>query len=829
MRQLIPAVLLVLLACKGDQQPSGPPPTITISAGASTSSVVAGSPAVQVALTLTRSANATSPADLSVSGAPAGVTATITPAQLTAGATTASLSIGAAAGAAAGASLLTIAARSGSLTATATLALTVQPAPDFSFALDSVAVGVPLSSARTLGLRVTRSGSFVGDVGFNVAGLPNGVTATFSANPIPATATTSTVTITANGAVPAGAYPVTVTATGQGVGSRTQSLALSVVQSGAVSVHVQDPTTALFAGRSLDLPVIVRRTAPFAGPVTLSPPASNADATFALSRAVIPAGDSTAVLTVKAGLGVAASTPIYQVKANGIGVSEAAGSFAVAFAPLPATFDIAQDPMQGLDLIAGGAGSTRLEVVRAVGFAATLSFTVSTAPAGITASFSPATGVLDSTRLHVSVAPSTPPGEYRIDWLADGGGGRKLGAQSLVRVAPRPAGQASFKLCDPTNPPLLFAVRDDGGPWRSVAASGGFYSFVAGTPRISVAQVYRASTSVVAVVRHLMRDELDNAATIDCDQMIGPFLQVSGTIRGRAATEAVVLSAGLGNSNLADTFSSGASGLAPATLRFARITGGVFGGVLRDVILRRDLSVGQMTPLSTPLDFASAEPIPAVPFTLTIGNLGADSVFMTSRLVTATHPRLLAGSTGYVFGGGNEAGAIQTAYGLQAARLLGTDLQAIEAGAVSGPQVFRYAARTYRTIGNMSVTLPPVSDTPVLAWEGPESALRPRISGSLTGTGARLLYTQVRQPFAGGGNWIVILSASTAWLGGDNYDIAFPDLSALPGWNPAWVFRRAVAGSLFHSVYGSSQATVHSFPTEGSTWTRVVRNGAMVP
>lgn len=162
-----------------------------------------------VAINLTRNATFTSAVALTLEGAPAGVTGTLNPASATAATSTLTLNVGATA--APGAYTLTVRGKGDGLDKTATVRLTVEAVPDFSFILQPTAVEVKRGESASVMVNLNRVGGFAEAVQFEAEGLPTGVTAAFDPNPAPAAATTLRITSAATAAT--GTYPIRVRGT----------------------------------------------------------------------------------------------------------------------------------------------------------------------------------------------------------------------------------------------------------------------------------------------------------------------------------------------------------------------------------------------------------------------------------------------------------------------------------------------------------------------------------------------------------------------------------------------------------------------------------------
>jgi len=170
--------------------------------------------------------------------APTGVTVSFSPASITSGAT-ATATIAASATAAAGMQNVTISGSDASGSQTLTYGLTVAQPPTLTLAAAASSVTVPQGSLGTLGFTAATGGSFIGNIGLSISGLPTGVTASWSANPIVPAANTATNSATlmltvSSTAAPASAT-ISVSATGDGL-VVTQNVTLQVQQAAGVQL-----------------------------------------------------------------------------------------------------------------------------------------------------------------------------------------------------------------------------------------------------------------------------------------------------------------------------------------------------------------------------------------------------------------------------------------------------------------------------------------------------------------------------------------------------------------------------------------------------------------
>ena len=164
---------------------------------------------------------------LAASGLPSGVTAAFGTNPTTG---TSVLTLTASSTATTGSATVTITGTSGSLAASTTLALAVNSTatPNFSVAASPTSVTVTQGASGTSTITITSTGGFNSATTLSASGLPSGVTATFSTNPVtpPANGSaTSTLTLTASSSATVGTATVTITGTS---GSTTHSTTIAL-------------------------------------------------------------------------------------------------------------------------------------------------------------------------------------------------------------------------------------------------------------------------------------------------------------------------------------------------------------------------------------------------------------------------------------------------------------------------------------------------------------------------------------------------------------------------------------------------------------------------
>ena len=186
---------------------------------------------------------------LSASGLPSGVTASFSPNPVTPpanGNVTSTVTFTASSSATTGTSSVTITGTSGSTTHTTIISLTVNAAsqPNFTIGASPTSVTVTQGGNGTSTVTITSQNSFNSATTLSASGLPSGVTAAFSPNPVtpPANGSvTSTLTLTASAGATTGTATVTVTGT-SGTLTHSTTISLTVNSSVGLQTAVYDST-----------------------------------------------------------------------------------------------------------------------------------------------------------------------------------------------------------------------------------------------------------------------------------------------------------------------------------------------------------------------------------------------------------------------------------------------------------------------------------------------------------------------------------------------------------------------------------------------------------
>jgi uncharacterized membrane protein len=322
------------------------------------------------------------------------VTASFSPSQSTSNST---LTLTAAKSASPGEYTLTIIGKGGGQTASTQTTIQIAP-PSFtlwSFGFNAVGQG---SSTKGY-VELTPQFGFIGSAKMSVTGLPNGVTAAFSPNPM---ATEAALTLTASKSVVPGTYNTTIVGT-SGNQSASTPLALTVAapsftlySSGYISLGQGTSSTdfiSVFSDYGFN-GVVHFSTSGLPGGVTASfSPASSISGTTLTLTAAKTAAPGVYTVVVAGSSGTTTAT-------TQISVTVGAPSFSVY------AFDNVQ-------LGQGSSTTADLEVYPAFGFDGAVQLAAVGLPSGVTASFSP-NPATNSITLTLTASSSASPGQYTI-------------------------------------------------------------------------------------------------------------------------------------------------------------------------------------------------------------------------------------------------------------------------------------------------------------------------------------------------------------------------------------------------------------------------------
>jgi uncharacterized membrane protein len=393
-------------------------PSFGLSAAPTAVSVADGSGA-SAAIQVTRRNGFAGSVTLSVSGLPRGVAGTFG----AIGSTGASqLSLTASGGAAPGSYAIAVNGVSGSLTSSVGLSLQVTAGAGFSLQTTPAAVNIAPGGTAVASIAVVPANGFNGTVSLTVSGLPSGVTASFS----PAGAAgASALSFVAGAGAAVGAANVTVTGTAGSLVS-TVGITLTVAPSANFSLKASASTLSVTQGASATDTIAVTPKSGFSGKVTLSAaglpngvtasfnPAATSTSSSVTFAAASSATTGTATVTVT-GIAGAASASV----AIGLTVKGAPG---ITLGVAPASLSVAR----------GTFGSSIVTIAAVNGFTGGVTLAATGLPAGVTATFGPASS---GVKLTLTASASAAIGTATVTVTAKSGNVSAAAAFALAVTA----------------------------------------------------------------------------------------------------------------------------------------------------------------------------------------------------------------------------------------------------------------------------------------------------------------------------------------------------------------------------------------------------------
>jgi len=213
------------------------------------------------------------------------------------------------------------------------------PAPDFQLTGNPTTGAVVQGQAWTVALTVTALNGFTAPVWLGVSGLPAGVAAGWSANPLTPTAS-ALLTLSAGSQAPAGSYTLVVNSAGGGF-SHTTPISLSVVLHAGFTVSITPTSQFIAQSSQASYTATVAGLYDFTEPVTLTVSGAPAGVTAAVApNPVVPTG--TATIAVTTSLSTPATNHTLALTASGGGRVHSL-PFTLSVTPHP-DFDLAVTP-----------------------------------------------------------------------------------------------------------------------------------------------------------------------------------------------------------------------------------------------------------------------------------------------------------------------------------------------------------------------------------------------------------------------------------------------------------------------------------------------------
>jgi uncharacterized membrane protein len=306
----------------------------------------------------------------------------------------------------------------------------------FSIAASPTSLSVVQGHSGTTTISTTISGTFNNPITLSASGVPEGTTASFSVNPIPAPGTgNSVLTLSVGSTTAVGTYPITITGSGGGLQQST-SITLRVTSTGTFTIGASPSALTVIQGSSGVSTISTTVSGGFNNAISLSASGvpSGTSAGFSPNPILAPgAGTSTLTLTV----GTTTAPGTYNIVVTGSGGGLQQSTTIALTVTATANFTIAVSP-GSLSVIRGNQGTATITTSISNGFNSAIMLSASGLPSGTTVSFGanpiPAPGAGTST-MTIAVGSNTRSGTYSLTITGTGGGLQRSTTVSLTVVA----------------------------------------------------------------------------------------------------------------------------------------------------------------------------------------------------------------------------------------------------------------------------------------------------------------------------------------------------------------------------------------------------------
>jgi hypothetical protein len=300
---------------------------------------------------------------------------------------------------------------------------------------------VSLGAGNIIGVTVTVARSApIGDVSLsNVAGLPQGVTASWSPQTVPATATTSTLTIDATQAPLLAGAQATIQIDGVAPNLPTRSTTIDVtIAPATLTLTPVGSNVTVAPGGSQAVTIQLARSTAAIGAVALGGVANSGPIT--VTPAVIAASQTSGTITVQAPVGTPTGTYNVDIRGSGsggiVGILNIAVRVDVAahftLTPTPRTLYVDQGSSEVISL-----------AIQWTGTPTSVTLSTPSLPSGFTSTFVPSLTSGTSSQLVLSVAMTVAAGTYTVNVQGSAGA---LQVSTSIQVTVNPQGNFSLSV-----------------------------------------------------------------------------------------------------------------------------------------------------------------------------------------------------------------------------------------------------------------------------------------------------------------------------------------------------------------------------------------------
>src|SRR5688572_10245307 len=776
--------LITAIGC-GDDDPSGPDPTITLSASPTSLTLPQGGSGNGVVHPV-RGGGFAKPVSVAGTGLPSGVTLSVTPAQLTGNTNQATVTVNVANTVPAGTYTATVTATAtgvGSTTATYTLTVTAAPTGSFTISATPTALSLAAGASGNTSVAIVRT-NLTTDIALSLVNPPAGITGVFTPATLTGATLSSTLALTVASNVAAGTYPVTVRGT---AGSVTQDATVTVTvpaPSGSFTISATPAALNLAAGASGNTSVAIVRTN-FTTDVALSLVSPPTGITGVFTPATLTGTTLTSTLALTVASNVAAGT--YPVTVRGTAGSVTQNTTVNVTVPAAGNFTISATPT-ALNLAAGASGNTSVAIVR-TNFTTDVALSLGSPPTGITGVFTPATltGTTLTSTLALTVAANVAAGTYPVTVRGTGGAITQNTTVNVTVTAPA-GGNFVWEFCSTpaSNVPVKFWFLN-GATWTEVtgAVVGSVTRFSFNLPTGSTGIAYTASASGFAttIVYFAQSTELGSFAGVCTTPTT---VQKTFNLTGQVGGEVGQL--GYGGASVATGAATSYNlTVAPGTYDWLWAFGTSAGSPIPTTTFNNyRIGRGEATTAgAVSVNRAGAPAFVTAPFSFTGGSAGG--FWQTSQSLSGANGQIAGFSIGSILSGNGSGNMLF----LQPGDRLGTDMWLLSATHLEVDQAGKGDSRTTaRYVGSAppaSLTFALPGKVPAFTVASTTASIPWSAAGSIPAEYQTAASTVAASFRGAGGNATATLIASRGWLVANNMSTSYTLTGpTLPNFLPAW-------------------------------------------
>lgn len=595
-----------------------------------------------------------------------------------------------------------------------------------------------------------------------------------------------------------------------------------------ITVAVVPGALDLNQGATAPATVTVTRGGGFDGAVTIAVEGLPGGVTA--SNITIAAGSNAGTLNFAATSAAPAVTSTVTIRGTGTGVQPATASLALTVKPV-----VVETPAIGmtlsnnaLSLQQGANGAVTVNLTRSGGFSGAINLTATGLPAGVTASFNPASATTNSSTLTLTAAPGANVGPATVTVRGNGTGvTEKTATLNLtVTAAPVvPGGNVTFAFCGATGIPLWVAAQDGSGAWTRVTSATSSYNFQI-TSRGGIAYVVPAAGGGFDLqVMFGTSAELIAQGPAMCGANTGAGVTVNGAVAGAAPTDLVLLGMqrAIGTtaaSNTTYSIPGVPAGSFDLIAGKTALTIGGPGGVTftpNKFFIRRNAS----SAAAGTLDFAGADAFDPVQRTVTLNNLQGQMAMGIMLYTTSTSRSSL-----YIEAT-PAAGATRPYFGVPAARQQPTDFHVLNMIAMETLEstTTRQAGIAFNAATDKAVTFGPFMATTTVTSLG---SGRVRTVFNIQSEYNRLFNADFQHQGATPRRTSIQMTGGYNGAG-PTATLELPDFTAVAGFDPLWTLRSGVAvtvNSIATGWTGAGGVSEQPF-TEGTTYVAASRRSSI--